>query len=599
VIEPRIYRAAFLPALLALVLVAFSLESPPRALDQGLAADALFEGEAAIKIVQSIVADAPDRRAGSKGDSLIAARVAGLFRSNGFATTVDRFDDDGHPLVNVLGTRAGNSSKKIVIVAARDSDTPPDATGSAADTAALMQFARVFQGRALRRTLVLASVDGGQLGDAGARRLAERIGPPGDVDAVIVISDLGAQRSRGPLVITWSNATTRSGLGLQRTVNGSLREELGATPGQEGTIPQFVRLAFPIAPGGQATMLEHGYDSVRVGGAGEVSPGGGALSEVKVLRYGSLGRSVLRMIGTLDASPREPERGQTSYVGLGGMIVPSWALELLALTLVLPALVTSIDALARARRRREAVAPWALWLAAAAVPFVLSLVVGWLLVLMGIVPDAPPAPLDPRAVSLHGPAIAALVLTSLTVALAWLLLRTRVIRRTAGPLPDATAPGAACVTSLALSFVALPMTLINPFAALMLVPALHLWMLATLTEVRRATSVVLWLTGLVPVLFVATYYLFRFELSPLRGAYYMLLLVTGGQTGLLTTVTLIVLLAITGCVATIVLARVRKGNEPRARRGGPPEDPRPSVFGPGGHAGPGMLGGTGSGAARR
>ena len=45
-IEPRIYRAAFLPALLALVLVAFSLQTAPHAVPQGLAADALFEGGA-------------------------------------------------------------------------------------------------------------------------------------------------------------------------------------------------------------------------------------------------------------------------------------------------------------------------------------------------------------------------------------------------------------------------------------------------------------------------------------------------------------------------------------------------------------------------
>ena len=71
-IEPRIYRAAFLPALLVLVLVAFSLEPPPHALDQGLAADSLFEGTTAITTVRSIVAQAPDRSAGSAGDKATA-----------------------------------------------------------------------------------------------------------------------------------------------------------------------------------------------------------------------------------------------------------------------------------------------------------------------------------------------------------------------------------------------------------------------------------------------------------------------------------------------------------------------------------------------
>ena len=54
-IEPRIYRAAFLPALFVLVLVAFSLVSPPRALRQGLAADVLFTGDSTIRTVEDLV----------------------------------------------------------------------------------------------------------------------------------------------------------------------------------------------------------------------------------------------------------------------------------------------------------------------------------------------------------------------------------------------------------------------------------------------------------------------------------------------------------------------------------------------------------------
>src|SRR4051812_48603240 len=241
VIEPRIYRAAFLPALLALVLVAFSLESPPRALDQGLAADVLFEGDSAMTTVRSIVASAPDRSPGSTGDRLTGRRVTSAFRTHGFTTSVDRWNDEGHDLVNVVGRRSGNSSTQVVVLAERDSQRKPDAAGSAADTAALIEFARVFEGRALHKTLVLASVDGEQLGHAGARRFAENIaGAP--VEAAIVLSDLGARRSRGPLVVGWSNGITRTGLGLEKTLTGSLREELGSVPGQEGLFSQFARL---------------------------------------------------------------------------------------------------------------------------------------------------------------------------------------------------------------------------------------------------------------------------------------------------------------------------------------------------------------------
>src|SRR3954447_25366385 len=103
VIEPRIYRAAFLPALLALVLVAFSLQTAPRAVPQGLAADALFEGVATASQVRDIAATTPDRRAGQRGDLAVSSRVKQAFVSHGFSTTIDRFEQDGKHLVNVIG----------------------------------------------------------------------------------------------------------------------------------------------------------------------------------------------------------------------------------------------------------------------------------------------------------------------------------------------------------------------------------------------------------------------------------------------------------------------------------------------------------------
>ena len=600
-IEPRIYRAAFLPALFALVLVAFSLESPPRALDQGPAADVLFEGAAARERVRSIVETAPDRAAGTEADREVAKRVETVFEQNGFNTKVDRFDEEGHDLVNVVGTRAGDSTRRVVVLAARDSDEAPDATGSAADTAALMEFARVFEGRALGRTLVLASVDGGQLGDAGARRFADEVGDPKDVEAVIVMSDLGARTSRGPLIVGWSNGTTRAGLPLQRTFAESLREEIGAVPRAEGALAQFMRLSFPVAPGGQGVVLDAGFDAVRLAGAGETGDGGGEqMEDLDVERYGALGRAVLRMIGTLESSERDIERGELTYITLGGMQLPGWVLLLLAVALVLPALVTSIDALARARRRREPVSPWLVWIAASVLPFLIAVVLVWLMSLVGLIDDPPPAPLHPDSVELDGAAIGAVVAATFTAALGWILARTRVVRRR--NLPDPSAPGAACAASLALSLLVLVIAITNPFAALLLVPALHLWMLATLTEVPARTSFVMGLLGLLPLLITAAYLMAHFQLGPPRALWYVLLLATGNQTGLLTTLAGCVLLGITFSVALILFARARSGLGDLGRGRGdrrPDEPPRPAIFGPGGHAGPGMLGGTTGSSARR
>ncbi|MEA2423192.1 MAG: hypothetical protein QOF55_2291, partial [Thermoleophilaceae bacterium] len=546
-IEPRIYRAAFFPALLALVLVAFSLQTPPRTVPQGLAADALFEGAGSVSMVRDIAATTPDRRAGQPGDAAVASRVKQAFLSHGFSTTIDSFDQDGTKLVNVVGRRPGSSSKQVVVMAARDAATIPDEAGSAADTAALIEFARVFEGRASRLTLVLASVDGSQLGEAGARRFADTIGNPGDVVAVVVLSDLGAKRSRGPLVLGWSNDVGRGSVGVERTVASSLREELGSIPHQEGAFAQFARLTFPVAPGAQGVLLPAGINAVRISGSGELRPDAAQAKIVAVGRYGALGRSALRVVSSLDAASAPPEHGPAAYIQFAGKLLPAWPVKLLALALVLPALIASIDALARARRRREPVTPWIVWLVSALLPFALGLVLALLLVLVGLAKDAPPAPLDPRSLSLDASAVAALVATTFAVVLAWVLARSSVIRRAAN-LPDPSAPGAACVTSLALSVLALVLVFTNPFAALLLVPAVHLWMLATLTDVRWRSGLVLFVVGLLPLAAVTLYYLWRFELGPIDGAWYLFLLVTGNQTGLLTTLCLALLGAIAGSV---------------------------------------------------
>src|SRR2546423_5394372 len=77
VIEPRVYRAAFVPALLVLVVAAFSLESRPPGLPQGLPADVLFDGNLAGAAPAQIADRPPDPRPGSAGDLAVAGEGEG------------------------------------------------------------------------------------------------------------------------------------------------------------------------------------------------------------------------------------------------------------------------------------------------------------------------------------------------------------------------------------------------------------------------------------------------------------------------------------------------------------------------------------------
>src|SRR5215218_6771705 len=89
VLDPRIYRAGFLPILFALVLVGFTLRDPPRPLSTSLAPDA-FDGAAAFRQLDRLAAEAPLRRPGSAGDALVARRVEETLRTNGFRVDVRR-----------------------------------------------------------------------------------------------------------------------------------------------------------------------------------------------------------------------------------------------------------------------------------------------------------------------------------------------------------------------------------------------------------------------------------------------------------------------------------------------------------------------------
>ena len=130
--------------------------------------------------------------------------------------------------------------------------------------------------------------------------------------------------------------------------------------------------------------------------------------------------------------------------------------------------------------------------------------------------------------------------------------------------------------------------LVNPFSALVMIPALHLWLLATLVDPApgRRARMALVAGGLVLPLLLVVYQLLVLGLNPVAGAWYLMLLVTGGHISLVS--------SLLGCVFAGVLTGVVA-----VARSEPPEAPRPprevpKVRGPATYAGPGSLGGTDS-----
>jgi hypothetical protein len=575
VFEPRVYRAAFVPALLALVLTMFSLQSRPRPLPQGLAADVLFDGRVAAAEAGRIVAAAPDRRAGGEGDERTAERVEEALARSGFRVERQRFTHAGHELANVIGRRAGRSRHQIVVVANRDAAVVPEATGSAADTAALIELARVLEGRATRKTLVLVSLDGSNLGEVGASRLVAELPGPELVDGVLAMSDLASPTRRGPVLQAWSTDERRAGIGLQRTVADSIRRELGAAAGGSGTYGQVARLSFPIGIGPQAVLLDQGYDAVRVAGSGELpGPGSGPVEAIDEDKLGALGRATLRTVTALDRGGR-PKHGPDSYVTAVSQVMPGWVLSLLAVALLLPALVAAVDAFARARRQQVEVVAWLRWVAAWVAPFLAGLAIAELLALAGATPPPPPAPVPPDVLPLDGAALGVLAGVGAAMALGLLLARFLAARpdpRLARP----EGPGAAVALALVATAAALVLWLANPYAGLLAVPAAHVWLLVLVSGVRpkrRVRGLLLGLAAL-PALLVALYYLVALSMDPLSGAWYLLLLVTGHAVGLLT--------ALVGCVMLGALcASIELVYRSPAEPAEVPETAGPPALGPG------------------
>jgi hypothetical protein len=138
---------------------------------------------------------------------------------------------------------------------------------------------------------------------------------------------------------------------------------------------------------------------------------------------------------------------------------------------------------------------------------------------------------------------------------------------------------------LLLCGVTLVLWLSNPFAALLLTPALHLWMWIVVPDVRlpAPATLVLLLAGLALPALVLVEYATTLGLGPLAAAWSWALLLAGGNVGLVSALEGSVFL---GCVISVIAIALRAAGADR------PEAQPVTIRGPVTYAGPGSLGGT-------
>ncbi len=598
-LDPRIYRTGLVVVALAAVVLAFSLQNQPAGLSSSLAPDA-FNGQNVYASMTSIAAGDPDRRPGSAGDFALAAQVAssligepllgleghvhrGHCRRNPHARERDRGQTrDGE-------RQRGHRGAARFPRPAGDRRSVRDAGLSG--TSALIELGRDLAGETLNRTVVLASTSGTQ-GAAGALRLASTLAGP--IDAVIVLGDLASAHAREPIVVPWSNSTAVAPPALRNTLAGALGAQASLAPGGTGFAGQFAHLAFPLTVSAQGPFGAHGIPAVLLSLSGERGPAPDAALGGEAL-VTSLGRAVLQTISALDSGPSVP--APTPYLLLNGKVIPGWAISLFVLALIVPVLLATIDGLARARRRNAVVWRWILLVLAAAVPFALAAAVVLGAKLIGWLNVAPPGPLPAGAVPLSGPGIPVLAIAACAALAALVLLRPLAVRLGIGARTPAgsrngldagdatTIGGGAVALMLVMVLVTIAVWLANPFAALLLVPALHLWLPAVNSRGRlhAVLRLALILAGLVPLGLIAAYYSVTLGFSLPQAVWTATLLVAGGG---VTPLAVLEWSVVLGCALSAVVIVALAARQPR------PQAAPITVRGPLGYAGPGSLGGT-------
>jgi hypothetical protein len=566
VVDPRIYRIAFAPALVALVILMFSVESIPEPVraPETFAAD--FDGRRAAAAARQIVELAPDRAPGSEGDAAAADEVSQRFSAVEAGKVTEQrfegeFDGEDVELRNVMLTLPGNSARTIVVVAGRDSARGTGATSSAAATGMLMEMADELGRTSHEKTFVLLSADGTAEGASGVREFLETYPTLGQVDAVVAIARPGAGEPLPPHLLSWSAGPQSTASQLVESGKLALSEEARRAAGQGGFLGNLFRLALPAGLGPEAVAISEGVDSVAVSGSGERSlePAEDEEASLSEESMSEFGNSTLALVLALDTASGRLVHGPGTHLALAGNLIPGWALALLTLTLILPAVIASVDGMARAARRREPALGSLLWALTRSLPFLAALLGAYLLALLGIAPD-PAFPFDPGLYGLGWRAGG--VIVALLAVFAVVAILVRALSRPGRPLRETLGTALGLVASLAV----LGIWLVNPYLALLCVPLAHVWLLGA--RPQTAASVAGTIAGiviaLVPLAAALLHLADRLGVGA-EFAWTLVLLVTGGQIGLPTAV----LACLTAGSVLGLLALAVPGPARRGERSGP------------------------------
>lgn len=369
----RALRIAFIvPPLLALVILLVSVRTPLGP-STTVTVSPGFDGPRAAQFARRLAQLVPDRAPGSATAVQAADDVAGqLGEASGQTVRRVTFtapgpSGDDVEMENVWVVEPGASSEAIVVIANRDDVAPgPGLDDNGTGTAAVVELARDLSGVERARALVLASTDGGTVGQAGNVQL---------------LRDLRADGLR-PVAVISLNA-------------------IGGPP--DATLP------------------------IRFGGTGGVRTPDvvlrGLQESIDEARFGAVGAAIATLVVRLDAEPR-PSPPSGAYVAVSGRIIPGRAIGLLAIALLVGPLFATSRRVLAGRLSRGGWGAALLVGAIGAVPGIVAVVVARLADLAGGV-ETPPGAAWPRAGILS--VVLVIVIAALAAIAATWLLRRRLV----------------------------------------------------------------------------------------------------------------------------------------------------------------------------
>jgi hypothetical protein len=470
-----------------------------------------FDAGTAAQTVNTLATEYSDRSPGAPSSSNLLAWMKDQFTGLGLDTSIDHFSAripglGEVDLANVSATVPGRSSTEIVVLAHRDNAGESSGGGAnddASGTAVMLGLARAYENRSESitppqpaHTLVFLSTDGGAFGAIGASHFAHLPGNKQRIAAVIALDSVGG---RGPVRVLFNGDSPGSASPvLVATAYELLGGQPNATVTHTSSLDQLFDLAFPFSLYEQAPFVSAGIPAVTITTAGDRPPNPltDTVTRISPARLRQVGQAAEQLLAALDQGAPEPHGGGSSYLYVGGRFVSGWAIQLVLIIALLPALVAIIDLFARCRRQhiplraafRSFVRRLGFWLS--------LLVLFWFFALFGFWPRGQGRPLSldtSAATSVPLLALAAFVFLAFA---AWFISRDRLIPRKQASSEEELAGYTSAL--LVIAAVAIIVVILNAYAILFLLLPIHVWIWSPqVRHLRPWTPLALLVVGLV------------------------------------------------------------------------------------------------------